>query len=181
MHAYFAVPEFVRKLVLREFAAATSRSIERSPHLQLVATPLGLSTIEGGDDEFDVRTIYPLLIRRGTRLLSYAQSGTLYRALNHDVSMLLRRHGASAELDLAARLCHVGQPVAIADGSGGKAGAIRVSADARFVSECWSPSDQTIAIDKMQRRFGEIRTILDKLQILLQHFDDIDNAYGEPL
>jgi hypothetical protein len=181
MHAYFAVPEFVRKLVLREFAAATSRSIERFPHLQLVATPSGLPTTEGDDDEFEVRTIYPLLIRRGAQLLSHAQSGTLYRALNQDVSLQLRRHGTAAEVDLTARLCHVGQPVAIADGSGGKTGAIRISADARLVSECWSPLDQTIAIDKMQRRLGEIRTTFDKLQILLQHFDEIDKAYAESL
>jgi len=62
----------------------------------------------------------------------------------------------SLERELAARLCHVGQPFAIADGAGGAAGAIRISADARVVYDCWSQADGTVAVERMQRRFAEI-------------------------
>jgi hypothetical protein len=174
MRGYFAVPEFIRKLALKEFAAVVARSIAQYPHLQLVATDAGTQD----DEEFDVPTVFPLLVKRAARPLSYTRSRLLHRALNQDVSGLLRGAVTSAERDLAARLCHLGQPVAIADGAGGTAGAIRISADARFVRECWSQSDQTFAVEKMRRRLGDARTVLDKLQLLLQNFDVIEEAYA---
>jgi len=178
MRAYFAVPEFVRKLVLREFGAAVARTIERYPQLQPVPAAARLPAPNDNDDEFDVRTIYPLLVRRGDGPLSLAQARTLYRALNDDVSGSIGRDLTPAERALAARLCHIGQPVAIADGAGGAHGAIRISADARVVYECWSPADRTVAVERMQRRFAEIRIVLDKVALLAENLAAIDEAYA---
>jgi len=58
--------------------------------------PPGFPARSDNDDEFDVRTIYPLLVKRCGRPLSLVQSRTLYRALNEDVSGLFRRPGALA-------------------------------------------------------------------------------------
>jgi hypothetical protein len=179
MRAYFAVPEFVRKLLLKEFGAAVLRLAAQYPHVRLAPNAYGDFAGEHHDDEFATPTIFPLIVTRGDRPLSVAQGRSLYRALNDDVSRLLRQP-SQAEREVAARLCHVGQPIAIADGKGGMMGAIRISADARFVHQCWSHADRTIAVATMQRRFGAVRTVLDKVGLLLQSFDDVERAYAAP-
>src|SRR5262249_15747370 len=56
MRAYFAVPEFVRKLVLKEFGAAVSRLVARCPRLRPMDA--GEAPASGEDaDEFAAPTI----------------------------------------------------------------------------------------------------------------------------
>ena len=43
--------------------------------------------------------------------------------------------------------------------------------DARFVQDCWSSADGTIAVDRMQRRLREVPIVLGKLQLILDHFE----------
>jgi len=175
MHTYFAVPQFVRKLALREFAACVLRSVGQYPGLQLVPAMRDAERDLGDDGEFEVATIFPLIMRRCQRPLSLAQSRILHRALNRNVSALFQREGTQTERDLAARLCHVGQPAAIAC-EDGATGALRISADARFVHACWSPSDRTIAVERMQQSLKELRLVFGKLALLLDRFEEVERA-----
>jgi hypothetical protein len=79
---------------------------------------------------------------------------------------------------LAARRCHIGQPVSLPDGQGGFKGALRVSAGARFVSESWNP-ELTRARGKLRGEFDQIRAIFGKIHLLARHFDDIEPAYSQ--
>src|SRR5215472_9787897 len=123
------------------------------------------------------RTIFPFLVRRGGRAMSFAQCTTLYRALNQDVSAQLP--GATAEeRALAARLCHIGQPVMLGASADDPA-ALRISAGARVVSETWSIAGEDAAIANLAREFAEIRTVLAKLAVLVRHFGAIERAARE--
>jgi len=180
MRAYFAVPEFVRKLLLKEFGAALPRLLARCPHLRLVGAGEAPASGEDGD-EFAAPTIFPVVMMRGDEPLTTPQARKIYRALNDDVSALVGQQPTQAARDAAASLCHLGQPVAIAERDGAAIGAIRISADARFVHQCWSQSNRTIAVDTMQRKLAEVRIALDKIELLLQSFDQVDRAYASAL
>jgi hypothetical protein len=160
IRAYFAVPELFRRLALAEFAAAAARTIARYAEVRLLPEPEGGGS-EDSQDEFAARTIFPFLVMRADRPLSLAETRVLHQALNMDATAL----GAS---DPAAAVpCHIGQPVAIADGLGGTAGALRISADARLVAESWTGTGDLVSTGRLTTRLGEIATVFDKLRFLL--------------
>lgn len=177
MRTYFEVPELLRKIALRESAAAISRSIDRYSNLQLLPAVNTPSTNAEDADEFETQTIYPFLVMRGNRPFSLTESRILYRMLNEDISGLLRARGITDRSELAAQLCHIGQPVAVSDGAGGFAGALRLSVDARMVSRCWSNTGGFLGADKALQSFSQVRIVLDKLQLLLEHFAKIKNEF----
>jgi hypothetical protein len=169
MRAYFAVPALFRQLALAEFAAAAGRCFARYPECGLL--PAAERMFADGEiehDEFAARTIFPFTVMHAGRPLSLAQTRVLHQALNMDVATLgLGRVDASA-------LCHIGQPVAIADGQGGVAGALRISADARLVSESWVGAGGLVSTGRLTERIAQISTVLAKLRILLSHLDRLD-------
>jgi hypothetical protein len=77
---------------------------------------------------------------------------------------------------LAARRCHIGQPVAVPDGRGGSLGALRISAGARVVSESWC-DDILIARENLRGEFDQVRAIIEKLALLVRYFDAIEPVY----
>jgi hypothetical protein len=123
-----------------------------------------------------VRTIFPFVVRRNGHQLTHAQSGKLYRALNEDVAALLPPTLPAMQRLLGARPCHIGQPVAVADGHGGSVGALRINAGARVVSETWR-DDMLLARENLRREFDQVRAILEKTRLLVRHFEEIERAY----
>jgi hypothetical protein len=170
--AYWAVPELFRKLALGEFAAATSRHFARFAELDLLPESGGLLADRAGD-EFAARTIFPFKVMRDGRALSFAQARLLHQALNMDLATC--GFGGS-DAGTAATLCHIGQPVAVADGAGGTIGVLRISADARLVSESWAGSADLEATGRLTRRIDQIALVLDKLRFLLRHLDRLDGV-----
>ncbi len=178
MRAYFAVPKFFRELALRQFAEAVPRLVAAEPVCE--ALPFGeIADGDGDDGEFAVRTIFPFFVRHRGRLLSPAQAATLYRALNDDVGAWLPGALPPMQRLLAARRCHIGQPVAVADGRSRVAGALRISAGARVVSESWS-EDALVARENLHAEFDQVRAILEKIRLLARYFEDIEPLYGHP-
>lgn len=176
MRAYFEVPELLRKIAIRESAAAISRSIDRYPNLKLLSPVDPPPTNE--DDEFETQTVYPFLVMRGNRALSLSESRILYRALNNDVSDLLRARGITDRDELAAQLCHIGQPVAVSDGSGGIAGALRLSVDARMICRFSANTRGHFGANKTLQPFNQVQIVLDKLQLLTEQFSRLENECG---
>jgi hypothetical protein len=162
MRDYFAVPFAYRRDALAAFA-------ERVPALLAAA---GLEPLidpmpaDAADEEMAVRTIFPFRVRRGGTVLTPAECAVLYRGLNQDMAPLL---GAEP---LARQLCHIGQPVALADGSA----ALRISAGARVVSETWSRRSEATSFVALEREFEQVRTILAKIALLLPHLDRLAAA-----
>src|SRR5262249_28095095 len=153
-----AVPTLFRQLALAEFAAAARRGFDRYPECVLLPGMNGsLAEGEVERDEFAARTIFAFTVMHGGRLLSLAQSRALHQALNQDTAAPGR----------ASTVCHIGQPVAIADGQGGVAGALRISADARLVSDSWVGAGDLVSTGRLTQRIDQIGTVLDKLRFLL--------------
>ncbi len=178
MRAYFDVPELLRKIAIRESAAAISRSIDRYPNLKLLQPVDPPPTSADDDDEFETQTIYPFLVMRGNRALSLSESRILHRALNNDVSGFLRARGITDKDELAARLCHIGQPAAVSDGSGGFAGALRLSVDARMVCRFAANTRGHFGANKALQPFNQVQIVLGKLQLLTEQFSRLENGCG---
>ena len=171
MRAYFAVPELFRKIALSEFAAAVTRHVARCPEVALLPEPEPSSAdAELEPDEFAARTIFPFTVSHDGRALSFAQARRLHQALNMDGAAL----GLGRGDRIAATPCHIGQPVAIADGAGGTAGALRISADARLVSDSWAGAGDLVSTARLTERIDQVATVFDKLRFLLSHLDRLD-------
>jgi hypothetical protein len=169
MRAYFAVPELFRTLALAECAAAVARISTRFPEVTLLEDDAALpDAVERDRGEFAARTIFPFTVTYAGRPLSLAQARRLHQALNLDVTRAVPgSHG------IAATLCHIGQPVPIGDGSD-ETGALRISADARLVSDSWAGAGDLVSTGRLTRRLDQIATVFEKLRFLLPHLDRLD-------
>jgi hypothetical protein len=169
MRSYFAVPESYRLMALQEFARVVPQLIAARPNLQLLPAFEQFSTDGVDDKEMAVQTIFPFLIRHRGELASVEACGRIYRALNQDVSNLLPRSAPERQRQVAARLCHIGQPVRLPVPGYGFAGTLRVSAGARVVSETWDDAGSAVSNRKIAQEFEQVRTILDKIDLLVEN------------
>jgi hypothetical protein len=177
MRDYYAVPQSFRDFALKQFAEAVPQIIAAEPCLEPMPLPEEESA-PSNNEEFVVRTIFPFFIRRRGDRLSHAAASTLYRALNDDVAPMLPATLPPMLRLLAARRCHIGQPVALSDGSGGLLGALRISAGARVVSETWRSHDMLATRENLRAEFDQIRAIVEKLALLVRYYEAIEPAYS---
>ncbi|MDG6095164.1 hypothetical protein LOC54_08610 [Acetobacter sp. AN02] len=105
---------------------------------------------------------------------------TLHRWLNADLSDLIPtkedRHR------VAGLLCHIGQPVLIPhpDAQDGQAGALRISAGARLISG--EPSHEGMGhARRMDREIADVRRVLQKISLILQHWPALSRADPGPV
>jgi len=179
MGAYFAVPESYRILALQEFARMVPRMIAERPNLQLLLEFEKAEADELGDEEMATPTIFPFFVCDHGKPQSLEVCARIYRALNRDVSNLLPGRATARQRKVAARLCHVGQPVSMPDPANRDAGTLRISAGARVVSETWRAAGEAASCRKLAQEFEQVRTILDKIDLLVQNLDalaDIDES-----
>ena len=168
IRAWFAVPELFRRLALAEFAAAVPRHFARFSEFALLPEPPGIDAA-GDREEFAARTIFPFTVMRDGRALSFDETRRLHRALNMDTRAL----GLERPDRMASAPCHIGQPGAIADGAR-VIGALRVSADARMVSESWAGPSDLVSTGRLTERIGQVASVLDKLRLLVSQLDRLD-------
>jgi len=178
MRAYFAVPLSFREFALAQFAEVVPRLLAAENFLQPLSFDAELGD-DVDDEEMSARTIFPFFARRNGQALSQSQASMLYRALNDDVSRFFPSSLPPMQRLLSARYCHIGQPVAVADRHGVAAGALRISAGARVVSETWS-GDMRLARENLRAEFDQVHAILEKIRLLMRCFDDLADAYDRP-
>ncbi len=171
IRAYYSVPDDFRRIALETFGKGTEQIIASSPSLRLLP-PQPRPPGEGvDDDELAQRTIFPFVIRHSDRVFPLEHYKKLYRVLARGVMP-----AASADDPaVAATPCLIGQPVALGDGEGQPAAALRICAGARLVTEAWSP-DAEIARKNLQRELGNVGAIVAKTEWLLAHSDGLDLA-----
>jgi hypothetical protein len=63
---------------------------------------------------------------------------------------------------------------------GDSTAALRISAGARIVSENWSEAGEDAAIGNLHHEFAQIRTILDKIDLLLRNLAALDHDRAAP-
>ncbi|WP_244562100.1 hypothetical protein [Bradyrhizobium lablabi] len=161
IRAYYAVPDAFRLQALTAFGNGVQRIIASSPSLQLLPPQQRLEADSLDDEELAQPTIFPFAIRHRDRNLSFDDCRKFYRALSEP--------GDAGEI--AAKVCLIGQPVALGHGDRHPAAALRISAGARLVSEAWSPRED-VARGNLQRELGHVGTIVAKIEWLLGQIDD---------
>ncbi len=155
MRLYFAVSGEKRRAALEDFGAAVARRIENAPSFSLLSAPAADPTDDIDDEEMEVRTVFPFFVQKDGQRLGAEDCRKIYLALNRDISAHLPAEATAEEKKLAARLCHIGQPVAVA-----AAAVLRVAAGARTVYGGWTEE--------------EVRTVFDKMELILKYFAWLD-------
>jgi hypothetical protein len=168
--AYYRVPDEFRRMALTTFGKGVERIITSSPSLDLLP-PQPRPDNASVDDELAQRTIFPFVIRHHDRVLSLEDCRKLYRTLARGAAGA----ASAAEAEIAAKLCLIGQPVALDCDEEHPAAAVRISASARLVTETWS-SEADTARGNLQRELGRIGAIVAKIEWLLAHMDSLDLA-----
>ncbi len=162
MEDYFAVPSAFRRDALRLFGEAAT-PLANSGSRRTVVRAEDPSRDEH-DEEFATPTIFPFTLANEDTPITRRRASALHVDLNRDMTSGLRPSAGPATRDLAARLCHIGQPVPLVV-DGHETAALRVSADARFVVECWSP-DPARSRRRIRERLAGLRATFDKLDFL---------------
>lgn len=173
----FAKVSDTRKIAVLERFAATVREAIRGHSifvLQNVTAPC-----RDGDGWDGLRSVFGFAVRspdESGRLLDPAAMRKLYQWLNADCSALF---DTADERRLAARICHIGQPVALPDGDGGQVGWLRVSAGARLISG--EPSHRGLAAARrLDREMMDLAAVFDKIALLHAHWTRIEAANPLP-
>jgi hypothetical protein len=160
IRAYHDVASEFRAAALARFGQGVARIIASSPSLDpLPPQPRP----DGGadDEELAQTTIFPFVIRHHGRVLPLADCRQIHSALARDARNGVAADGGGGDPEIAAKVCLVGQPVAL-----GQVAALRICAGARLVTESWS-SDEGAARNHLQREIGRVGAVVGKIEWLL--------------
>jgi hypothetical protein len=173
IRAYYGVPDEYRLLALTIFGKGVERIIASSPSLRLLPPQQKPEDGRVDDEELAQTTIFPFVIRHDDRILSSADCRKIYRALARDASNAVSANVPGCDPEIAAKICLVGQPVALGDFERHPIGALRICAGARLVTETWS-SDEATARGKLQHELGRVGAIVSKIEWLVAHEDGLN-------
>jgi len=170
IRAYYRVPDAFRRMVLTTFANGVQRIIASSPSLRPLRPQQRFENVNLDDEELSQPTIFPFTIRHDALTLSLDDCRKIYRGLSEDLANGGPEQGCDPEV--AARICLIGQPVALGHDERHRIAALRISAGARLVSQIWSSGEDTSRAN-LQRELGRVGTIVAKIEWLLGHIDDL--------
>ena len=176
IRAYHAVPDEFRLSALTTFGKGVEQIIAASPSLRLLP-PQQREAGDLDDEELAQRTIFPFVIARDDRILSLEDCRKVYRALARDAHDCVSANASEHDEKVAAKVCLIGQPVALRRREQDPVAALRICAGARLVTEAWS-SDEAVARDNLQRELGGIGAIVAKIEWLLAHMDGLNSNGG---
>ncbi|QIO32892.1 hypothetical protein [Bradyrhizobium sp. 1(2017)] len=160
--SYHAVPGAFRARALTELAAGIDSMIALSS--SLLPAPTGMEKAGADDEEFAQRTIFPFLLLRDGKPVSIAETGAVHQALARDVNEEIG--GSTADRDVAAQRCLIGQPVRLERQDEAPLAVLRLCVGARLVTEAWSP-DPVEAQRNLQEVLDRVAHVLVKIELLL--------------
>ena len=174
IRAYHGVPDEFRLAALTAFGEGVERIIGSSRSLRLLPPQ---QRLEDGsiDEELAQRTIFPFVISHRDRVLALDDCRKIYRALARDAGDRATADMHQRDAGIAARVCLIGQPVALAQRGPHPIAALRIGAGARLVTETWS-SDADTAHGNLQRELGRVGAIVAKIEWLLAQMDGLNQA-----
>ena len=174
--ALAAVTDARKAEVILRFRKAVEAAVARHGVFVLQDVPDPAREGEGWDT---LRSVFAFAVRApgaADRLLDPAAARRLYHWLNADCAALF---DTAAERSVAARICHIGQPVALPDGAGGQVGWLRVSAGARLISG--EPSHRGLATERrLGREMADLALVFDKIALLRAQWERVAEADPRP-
>ena len=168
--AYYGVPDEFRRSALTMFGEGVERIIGSSPSLRMLRPQQKPESAD--DEEMAQATIFPFVIRHEDRDLSLAGCRNIYRAHARDAGNAACANAQRGD-PIAAKVCLIGQPVALGGTGQHPVAVLRICAGARLVTEAWS-SDPDTARENLQRELGRVGAIVSKLEWLLGHRDGVN-------
>jgi hypothetical protein len=184
MRAFAAVSSDVSRRCFEAFAAPMREAIAQCPHAELIDAPVGDRTSDGLPARWDgVQTIYTFLVHRvdgatGTRTpLGYEEARAVYFWLNTDLSAVLPADASGTDRMLAARCCHIGQPVRIRRSKGPVLGALRIAVGARYVTRV--QFDPTLGPDcdaRIAAQIADVDVVLRKIGLILAYWQALSDS-----
>jgi hypothetical protein len=177
MGAFFAVPVENRLAILERFGETVRAAISARPLLTLIPIPQLFRDV--GEEAWErTTTIFPFVVsdpQSCHRYLEFEKALSLYRWLNSDISEILPH-----ERLLASKICHIGQPVSLANSVGGKPfGALRISAGARLVSGELSHAHLSNS-ERLERELQDVKTVFEKIDLVLRNWRLVEEADPKP-
>jgi len=147
----------------RNFMAAVAQSLSQHSELSPVdGGPIDHAAICANDTWKDLRSIVPFVPSRGGRPLTLEETKRLHQALARDVSArLAARNLTEADLELAARPCHLGQPVKL-----GATAALRICASTRTLVAMSQPGGMAALAHHLATVLAKVRLLLDNFEAL---------------
>ncbi len=175
--ALLAVPARRRAEILAGFGAAVRTAVAACPGLSLFDTP-PIARHATSEDWERLPSIFTFSLQAPyapQRCLNPNEARAVYVWLNTDLSDLLPDDQA-----LAARICHIGQPVPLPQPDGqGLQGALRVSAGARLISG--EPSHAGLEQDtRLAREFADVALVFRKIALILANWEALSAANPQP-
>jgi hypothetical protein len=166
-------------------------AIESRPYLKLLPVrPIRRASFGSADRWDEIQTIFTFAVRLGAKEAHADDASRIYRWLNQDIAARLPASASAAERRVAARVCHIGQPVAVTAGSPSPVVGLRLALGARLVSEiCSGGADSATFDDRLDHATSDILTIFRKLDAITQNYAHLaeqganpaaDNAYAYP-
>ncbi len=172
IRAYHDVPDDFRWSALSTFGKGVEQIIAASPSLRLLTPQQRFNELCIDDEELAQRTIFPFVITRDDRVLSLEDCRKIYRALARDIQSRVASDACERDAEIAAKICLVGQPVALGCRAGRPVAALRICAGTRLVTETWS-SNQEVAHENVRRELDGVGTIVAKIEWLLAHMHEL--------
>jgi hypothetical protein len=166
-----------RAEIVRGFGQTVRAAIARHEGLTWLAAP-GITRFADAEEWELLPSIFTFSLRaphEPARCLTPAEARNVYLWLNTDLSALLPQ-----ARELAARICHIGQPVPLPQPGGeGVQGALRVSAGARLISG--EPSHRGLrAQARLNREFSDLALVFAKIDLILRHWTVLAAANPAP-
>ncbi|MGE4481262.1 hypothetical protein [Acidocella sp.] len=166
-----------RAAILGGFAEAVARGAAATPGVTLLPAP-AIRRGEADEPWECLPSIFTFSLRAPMapeRCLTPAEARQVYVWLNTDLSPWLPEQAA-----LAARICHIGQPVPLAQpGGAGQMGALRVSAGARLISG--EPSHRSLAPRaRLAREFADVGVVFEKIGLILARWETLAAVNPSP-
>jgi hypothetical protein len=178
MRTFAAVPAAERERILRVFARTVAAALAARDRIEPVAIARPEQGEGGGaDGQGQVPTLFPFFLLRegaGDRRvpLGLEEARQVHAWLNRDISALLPQEALAWERALAARECHIGQPVVIQSAGGVSGGALRICAGARLVTAvAFNPALGERSAMRLRHALEGVHLVLDKIDLILRHFD----------
>ena len=166
MRAYRALPPSYRKDVLAALAYSLPRAFRASGRLEPLAAPPGFVCDATCGDEFSAPTIFPFLLRDETGVLDCDAVADIHRALNRDIGNELSFAATPHECALAAKTCHIGQPVKLKLPNGRSTSALRIAIGSRTLFEAWPAGGSENAATRI---LADVATVIGKINLILKN------------
>jgi hypothetical protein len=183
MKAFYFTPRQGRYRTIQTFGCAMQEMIDRNPDLELIGPSNPKRPEDTDKTQWDhLPNIFTFfLLKRNHRdntasPLTYEEARLAYRWLNMDIARYLPSHAKAPGHRLAAKRCHIAQPVRISKKKGRWLGALRMAVGARLVSGV--NFDPALGATPHERLTAEIRdagVVLEKLSLIARHWDHFCN------